>query len=106
MRQPRASAALIARSTACSFSTGSDPGSARHTGHVLLFGEAPKSVEQRQKIFVAVLSWTCTSSPTTISYVAAQRETVAEVIGALRLRAAARAHRPRRTFDARRSGWR
>ena len=37
-----------------SFSTGSAPGSARHTGQVLAFGGAPKSVEHRQKILVAV----------------------------------------------------
>ena len=53
--QPSASAARIASSTACSLSTGSAPGSARHTGQVFAFGGAPKSVEQPQKIFVARL---------------------------------------------------
>ena len=45
-------------STARRFSTGSAPGSPRHTGHTLLFGSAPKLVGQPQKIFVRVASWT------------------------------------------------
>src|SRR6267154_514599 len=67
-RHPSPSAALVASSTALSFRTGNAPGSARHTGQVLTLGAAPKSVEQPQNAFVRVLSCTCTSSPTTISY--------------------------------------
>src|SRR4029077_11958196 len=64
---PSPSDALVASSTALSFRTGNAPGSARHTGHVLTLGAAPKSVEQPQNAFVRVLSCTGRSSPTTIS---------------------------------------
>jgi len=56
-----------ASSTACSLSTGSAPGRARHTGHMFEFGGAPKSVGHPQNAFVRVFSCTWTSSPTTIS---------------------------------------
>src|SRR5580704_2928769 len=63
-----AMAASTANSTACRFSTGKAPGSPRHTGHTFVFGGLPNWVEQPQKIFVLVRSWTCTSSPMTGSY--------------------------------------
>ena len=62
---PRASAALIASSTARRFKTGSAPGIPRHTGQTLVFGAAPKAVEHPQKIFVFVRSWAWISSPMT-----------------------------------------
>src|SRR5436190_1700249 len=91
--QPSANAARIARSTACALSTGSAPGSARQTGHVFAFGASPKLVEHRQKIFVAVLRWTCTSSPTTISY---RCSVCVAVISAMRLVAERAFERERR----------
>src|SRR5215475_5742448 len=68
MRQFSAVAASTANSTARLFSTGRAPGKPRHTGQTLVFGGSPKCVEQPQKIFVFVSSWTCTSSPMTGSY--------------------------------------
>src|SRR4029077_5834080 len=68
MRQFRAMAARAANSTAFLFSTGSAPGSPRHTGQTLVFGGAPKRVEHEQKIFDAVSSCTWTSRPMTGSY--------------------------------------
>ena len=48
--------------------TGSAPGRPRHTGHVFVFGGAPRtSVEHEQNILDAVLSWTWISMPTTTS---------------------------------------
>src|SRR5579872_1519451 len=70
MRQLSASPALMASSTARRLSTGSAPGSPRQTGQTFVFGDAPKLVGQPQKIFVAVASWTWTSSPITGSYFA------------------------------------
>ncbi len=59
---------LTAASTAPSFRTGSAPGKPRQTGHVRVFGSASAtSVEQPQKIFVSVSSWTWTSSPMTVA---------------------------------------
>src|SRR5512142_3024008 len=69
-RQLSACAASTAYSTACRFITGNAPGSPRHTGHTLVFGGLPNCVEQPQKIFVCVSSWTWTSSPITASYLA------------------------------------
>ena len=63
--QLSASPIRIADSTAFSLTTGSAPGSARHTGQVCVFGSAPNVVGQPQNIFDAVLSSTCTSSPST-----------------------------------------
>jgi hypothetical protein len=40
------------------FSTGKAPGSPRQTGQTFEFGGSPKRVEQEQKIFEAVRSWT------------------------------------------------
>ena len=54
--------------TARRFNTGSAPGSPRQTGQTLVLGGAPKLVGHPQKIFVAVESCTCTSSPMTGSY--------------------------------------
>src|ERR1700677_5014359 len=68
MRQPSAIAASTAKSTALRFSTGRAPGRPRQTGQTLVFGGAPKRVEHEQKILDTVKSWTCTSSPTTGSY--------------------------------------
>src|SRR5436190_12601089 len=70
MRQFSAIAARTANSTALAFKTGSAPGNPRHTGHTFVFGGSPKRVEHPQKIFVAVSSWTWTSSPITGSYFA------------------------------------
>jgi hypothetical protein len=64
-RQPSASAARAAKSTACRLSTGSAPGSPRHTGHTLVFGGSPNLVLQPQKIFVAVSSCAWISRPMT-----------------------------------------
>ena len=60
----------IASSSARRFSTGSEPGNPRHTGHVFVLGGSPKRVEHPQKTFVAVASCTWTSSPITGSYFA------------------------------------
>ena len=51
--------AFIAYSNAFSFKTGKLPGSARHTGHTLVFCSDPKSTLQEQKhfIFVAICTW-------------------------------------------------
>src|SRR5205807_7638134 len=65
-----ASEARMAISTARLLRTGSVPGRPRHTGHTLVFGGSPKRVEQPQKIFVLVRSWTWTSRPMTGSYFA------------------------------------
>jgi hypothetical protein len=46
-------------------STGRAPGIPRHTGQTFVLGGAPNLVEHEQKIFVAVRSCTCTSSPIT-----------------------------------------
>ena len=76
------------------------------------FGAAPKSVEQLQKALVRVLSCTCTSSPTTISYfspsgsAASTGVVVAPValIGGPPRRARPRARRRRRTCPPRTCG--
>src|SRR5690606_37654413 len=60
-------AAAMAASTAAAFSTGRAPGRPRHTGHVWVFGRAPKAVLQPQKIFVRVDNCACTSRPMTAS---------------------------------------
>lgn len=65
-----ASAARVANSTALRLSTGNAPGRPRQTGQTLVLGGFPNFVEQEQKIFVAVRSWTWTSSPMTGSYLA------------------------------------
>ena len=46
------------RAIASRFGTGSVPGCPRHTGHVLVFGSAPKVFAHGQNIFVAVDSST------------------------------------------------
>src|SRR5271169_385653 len=73
-------AARTANSTASRFSTGSEPGSPRHTGQTLLLGGAPKAAEHEQKILLRVRSWTWTSSPITGSYLARAPTAVAEVV--------------------------
>src|ERR1700680_3665296 len=70
MRQFSAMAARVAKSTALRLRTGKAPGMPRQTGQTLVLGDAPKRVEQEQKILVAVSNWTCTSSPMTGSYAA------------------------------------
>src|SRR5271156_3106245 len=80
MRHCKAIDARTANSTAFRFSTGKAPGSPRHTGHTFVFGELPKRVEQEQKIFDAVRSWTWTSSPITGSYFARRSSERAEVV--------------------------
>src|SRR5207248_10980917 len=64
---PTARPSLTVHSIAFAFGTGSAPGCARQTGHVRVFGAAPKPTSQRQNIFVRVLSWTWISRPTTDS---------------------------------------
>ena len=56
MRHCSAIAASVANSTTFLLSTGNAPGIPRHTGQTLVFGGAPKRVEQEQKILVAVRS--------------------------------------------------
>ena len=56
---------LIVYSIAVRFTTGSDPGRPRQTGHTWVFGSAPKTVVQPQNILVLVPSSTCVSSPMT-----------------------------------------
>src|ERR1700757_1725821 len=65
-----ARAARMAISTARLLRNGSVPGRPRQIGQTLEFGESPKRVEQPQKIFVLVRSWTWTSRPMTGSYLA------------------------------------
>jgi len=45
-------------SIAAPFGTGSAPGSARHTGHNLVFGSPPNSFGHPQNILLTVLSST------------------------------------------------
>lgn len=80
MRQPRAIAASTANSTALRFSTGKAPGRPRHTGQTLVFGGLPNRVEQEQKIFDTVKSWTCTSRPITGSYLARAATEASDVV--------------------------
>ena len=55
-------------STARRLIVGSAPGRPRQTGHVWVFGGAPRrSVEQEQNILLAVPSWPWTSMPMTTS---------------------------------------
>jgi len=65
-----ASEASVAISTARRFKTGRLPGNPKHTGHTFEFGASPNRFAHPQKIFVAVNSCTCTSSPMTGSYLA------------------------------------
>ena len=55
----------IVYSTARRFTTGSEPGRPRHTGHTAAFGSAPNAAGQPQNIFVMVPSSTCVSRPNT-----------------------------------------
>src|SRR5437879_53535 len=72
----------MAISTARLFRTGRVPGRPRHTGQTLVFGGSPKRVEQPQKIFVFVRSWTWTSRPMTGSYFARISDAMDMVSGA------------------------
>src|ERR687887_1508914 len=67
MRQCSARPMRLANSIARALTTGSEPGSPRHTGHTWLLGSAPKVVGQAQNIFVAVASSTWVSMPMTVS---------------------------------------
>jgi hypothetical protein len=58
----------MASSTACSLSTGSEPGRPRHTGHTLVLGSSPKRLGHPQNSLVAVASSQCTSRPMTVSH--------------------------------------
>ena len=60
----------MADSTATWLSTGSEPGSPRHTAHTWVLGSLPKLLAQPQNILVFVDSSTCTSRPSTGSYLA------------------------------------
>ena len=64
---PTARPKRIARSTAPRFSTGSTPGSAMSTAEACVFGAAPNAVDAPEKIFDAVDSCACVSSPMTTS---------------------------------------
>ena len=55
----------IAYSIAIRFTTGSEPGRPRQTGHTWLFGSAPNVVMQPQNILVRVPSSTWVSRPMT-----------------------------------------
>ena len=55
----------MADSTAVRLTTGSEPGSPRHTGQTWVFGSAPKVVAQPQNILETVLSSMWTSRPIT-----------------------------------------
>ena len=68
MSQFSASPMRMADSTAIWLSTGSEPGSPRHTGHTWVLGSAPKLLAHPQNILVCVDSSTWTSSPRTGSY--------------------------------------
>src|SRR5437763_2026936 len=67
MSLPSASPIRIVYSIAFSFGTGSDPGSARQTGQVFVFGGDPNSLRHPQNIFVALASSTWHSNPITVS---------------------------------------
>src|SRR5690242_985246 len=68
MVQLSAMPARMAISTASRLKTGNAPGNPMHTGQTLVLGGAPKLVGHPQKILLAVASCTCTSRPTTGSY--------------------------------------
>ena len=53
----------MARSTAPLFMTGSVPGKAKSTAQAWVLGSAPKAVEARLKILLAVDNWACVSKP-------------------------------------------
>ena len=63
--QFRARPIRIVYSIATRFTTGSEPGRPRQTGHTWLFGSAPNVVVQPQNILVLVPSSTCVSRPIT-----------------------------------------
>src|SRR5208282_600987 len=63
--------ALSARSKARRFMTGRTPGIPVQTGHVAELGGRPNCVLQPQNSLVQVRSWTWTSRPMTIEYLAA-----------------------------------
>src|SRR4051794_39493933 len=67
MSQPSARPRAIVHSIATRFGTGREPGCARQTVQVCVFGGSPKDSSQRQNIFVRVFSWTWISRPTTVS---------------------------------------
>jgi hypothetical protein len=63
-----ASPKRMARSTAPRFNDGSTPGSAMSTPEACVLGAAPNAVGAPEKIFDAVESWVCVSSPMTASH--------------------------------------
>ena len=65
MEQFSASPILIVDSIAAAFTTGSDPGSPRHTGQTWVFAVPPNVVGQPQNILEVVPSSTWTSRPMT-----------------------------------------
>jgi hypothetical protein len=65
MVQFRARPIRIVYSIAIRFTTGSEPGRPRQTGHTWLFGSAPNVVMHPQNILVLVPSSTCVSRPIT-----------------------------------------
>src|SRR5690348_12622365 len=68
MVPPTARPKRMARSTAPLLSTGSTPGSARSTAEACVLGGAPNAVDAPEKIFDAVDSCACVSSPMTTSH--------------------------------------
>src|SRR5918998_6767753 len=66
--QPSAIAPRTANLMASPLGTGNAPGRPRHTGHTLVLGGSPNVVRLPQNILVRVRSWTCTSSPITVSH--------------------------------------
>ncbi len=58
----------MASSTAFWLTTGSEPGSPRHTGHTLVLGWSPNRFGHPQNSLVAVFSSQCTSRPMTIPH--------------------------------------
>ena len=58
----------MAISTACSFSTGSEPGSPSDTGSMFVFGSLPKWFGAAENILVFVANSACTSRPMTVSH--------------------------------------
>src|SRR5262245_2458911 len=67
MRQPSATAARSASSTARAFGTGSTPGRPRSTSVVAVLGGAPNVLGALLNSLPSVRSCTCTSSPITAS---------------------------------------
>src|SRR5690625_4878952 len=64
----RASPSMTAWRTASALSTGRVPGMARSAAQAWRLGSAPKAVAAPENSLERVVSWTCTSSPITVSH--------------------------------------